>query len=154
MGLLNGVMIFEYMVLFTEQQSQDFYIVRTRRDIQFEENFKTYTVNVKSYFLYNNKSDLALDAIDSRNKLIYQYEDVAALCQLDLDQIEFKEQPDKLSQLRSNRESLFINASEIFVLILMTVCTLFNTFYIPLKLKEYQIPLIFRNSDTNKWFDK
>ena len=40
------------------------------------------------------------------------------------------------------------------ILILMTALTVFNTFYVPNHLKEYQIPIIFRGAETNVWFDR
>lgn len=43
--------------------------------------------------------------------------------------------------------------STLYTLLLMVLVTLFNVWYVSFKLKEHHIPLIFRNPDSNIYFD-
>jgi len=67
---------------------------------------------------------------------------------------EFRELAQDIGRIRGNSNSVFVKLTEVLIIGLMTFCTIFNTFYVPNKLREYQVPIIFRGAETNVWFDR
>ena len=134
-----------------------YFIGRTRRNITYTDpdTFEEFNVNKIKYFLYLNNSDQAVDAADQKNSRITT--NLEELCGIksEFDPLpEFADQASALVKIRSNTTSFFIKLSEMLVIFLMSIFTLFNTFYVPTKLREYQIPIIFRNPETNEWYDR
>ena len=62
---------------------------------------------------------------------------------------EFRDTADELKKLRKNYSGFFARITEITIISTMIVLTIFNTFYVPNHLRDTQIPLIFRDNDTN-----
>ena len=67
---------------------------------------------------------------------------------------EYRDRASDFILIRSNWTGFFERLTELMILIMMSAITVFNTFYVPNHLKEYQIPIIFRGAETNVWFDR
>lgn len=67
---------------------------------------------------------------------------------------EFNEDSLVLKSARDNLISPFIVFAEIFILLVMTFVTIFNTFWIATHLRPYHIPLFLRGVNTTEWFDR
>ena len=83
--------------------------------------------------------------------------DVTATCQLDNKnnlQPTFFEDSKHALAFKRHEDSTFVLTTEVLVLILMAVCVSINTFYVPFRMKPYDIPLIFRDSETSEWYDR
>ena len=67
---------------------------------------------------------------------------------------EYRDKAEALIKLRANYTGFFERLTEVIILMLMTFLCIFNTFYVPNHLREYQIPLIFRSAKANVWVDR
>jgi hypothetical protein len=103
------------------------------------------------YFLYKNESmERANDADHLSNQVIVS--DIDALCG-GPGQYALFPTLDAVEAIRHNVNSLYMFISIIYVLFLMALVTGFNAIYISYFLKEHQVPLIFRNPDSNLFYD-
>ena len=174
-AILNLALIFVFTTRLISSMNANYLIGRTRGFVTEEVNFEKITTNKVRYFLYYNKTEGAKDATDMKVKNFITESELKAFCFSDqgdnswmvtgnigaslksrehTDEMnhgmpEYRDQADDLKKIRKNYTGFFERLTEITVISLMTVLTIYNTFYVPNYLRENSIPLMFRSSDSN-----
>lgn len=102
------------------------------------------------YFLYRNTTSEAGDATSDGNTLIVA--DIDGVCGGTQEYSLFSDLV-SAQTIRDNINSPYMYASFAYTMLLMLIVVAVNTVYVPYFLKEYQIPLIFRNPDSSMYYD-
>ena len=156
MSGLNVCMILLYGQLLIKSWESQYIIGRTRKEVTEIVDFEPVKVLKNFYFLYLNNDPGAIDAVGSKNRFYIM--NVEKFCYNKLE--EHHGMPDLMELsadvqfIRDNYNGNFIKGSEIFILVAMGCFTIFNSLFVPFRLKDRQIPIIFRNSDTNEWYER
>jgi hypothetical protein len=156
MSGLNVCMILLYGQLLIKSWESQYIIGRTRKEVTEIVDFEPVKVLKNFYFLYLNNDPGAVDATGSKNRFYIM--NMKEFCKDDKggDQgmPDLRELSEDIQFIRDNYNGSFIKGSEIFILVAMGCFTIFNFLFVPFRLKDRQIPIIFRNSDTNEWYER
>lgn len=141
MLLTLGVILYNFYRL----NEGTFFLSRTRKPITRTIDFEEITTVEVFYFLYRNQTSGAIDAGEENNFFIVN--DAEKLC--NYEGVYFESNPNRITTIRNNIYASFMVVSEAYIFILMLVLLFFTVYLIPVKMKEYHVPIILRRADEN-----